>query len=39
MILSTLWHNTWAEGYFFFAFDRDVMKPSPAFKEVTNEYI
>jgi hypothetical protein len=38
MILSTLWHNTWAEGYFF-AFDRDVMKPSPAFKEVSNEYI
>jgi hypothetical protein len=38
MILSTLWHNTWAEGYFF-AFGRDTMKPSPAYKEVTNEYV
>jgi hypothetical protein len=37
MLLSTLWHNTWAEGYFF-AFDRDSGRPSETFKEVGNRY-
>jgi hypothetical protein len=32
MILSTLWHNTWAEGYFF-AFDREDRKTLPALFE------
>jgi hypothetical protein len=31
MILSTLWHNAWAEGYFF-ALGRDTTKPSRGYQ-------